>query len=88
MDIVFGLFERPQAGQEETVSYLEQLMTIEDVADLLRVSVPALRDRIRRGVAPPSYKMGGSIRFRRDEVERFIRDMKPHKPRGRKNGKG
>lgn len=51
----------------------EPLLTVHEVARLLRVRERWLYDATRRGDFP-CVRVGRYLRFRRDEVERWIRD--------------
>lgn len=48
------------------------LMTVTEVADLLRVSTKAVYDMVRRGQLPGARKVGGSWRFHRDKLLDWI----------------
>jgi excisionase family DNA binding protein len=53
----------------------ERLLTPKDVAELLAVSVNWVLDHAsRRRPLLPSVKLGKAVRFRREEVEKFIRE--------------
>lgn len=53
----------------------ERLLTPREVADILAVSVPWVLDHAsRRRPILPSVKLGKAVRFRREEVERFIEE--------------
>jgi excisionase family DNA binding protein len=53
----------------------ERLLTPKEVAELLAVSVPWVLDHAsRRRPLLPSVKLGKAVRFRREEVEGFIRE--------------
>jgi excisionase family DNA binding protein len=53
----------------------ERLMTPAEVAEMLSVSVPWVLDHAsRRRPMLPSVKLGKAVRFRRDEVEQFVRE--------------
>jgi len=49
------------------------LMTSEEVAQLLRVKVTTVRRWYREGKLPGA-RLGKAIRFRRDDVERWVND--------------
>jgi excisionase family DNA binding protein len=48
-----------------------RLLTAEDVADLLRVSVDTVYDYARDGLLP-SVRFGRSVRFKSEDVDAFI----------------
>jgi excisionase family DNA binding protein len=53
----------------------DRLLTPREVAEILSVSVPWVLDHAsRRRPLLPSVKLGKAVRFRREEVEEFIRE--------------
>ncbi len=54
----------------ETAQLIE-LLTIAEVAELLRVSVSAVR-RLQQGRHLPFLKIGGSIRFAKDDIVSYL----------------
>jgi len=61
-----------------------RLLTAEDVADLLRVSLDTIYDYARDGVLP-SVRFGRSVRFKAGDVEAFIADAS-ERPRNARKG--
>lgn len=53
----------------------EPLMTVDDVAAKLRVSSKTVRNWVFRGKLP-SVKLGGAVRFDRNEIEEWIEEQK------------
>jgi excisionase family DNA binding protein len=49
-----------------------ELLTVREVADLLKVSVSTVERMTRRGEGPPSVKFGRSRRWLRRDVERWL----------------
>lgn len=49
-----------------------ELLTIGDVAKLLRVSASTVR-RLQQGRRLPFIKVGGSIRFAKDDIVEFLK---------------
>lgn len=47
------------------------LLTVSEVADLLKISVPTLR-RLQRQRQIPFIKVGGCVRFRRRDVADYV----------------
>lgn len=43
-----------------------------EAADYLRISVPNLRLKIYRGIIPEPKRLGRTLRFRRDELDRLL----------------
>ncbi len=50
---------------------VREILTLEEVADYLRLSPNTLRDKVRLRQIP-FHKVGGSIRFRRSKIDRWI----------------
>ncbi len=57
---------------EETMS--ETILTIKEVADYLKVTERTLYRLAQEGKIP-AFKVGGSWRFRRDDLDRWIEDQ-------------
>ena len=55
--------------QQETSA--REILTIEEAADYLRLSVFTLREKVRLRQVP-FYKVGGAVRFRRSKLDRWI----------------
>lgn len=53
---------------------LETLLTERQVAELLRVSVATIRRRRLLRLPPAHLKIGASVRYRRETIQRFIED--------------
>ena len=50
----------------------EQLLTTDDLASLLRLTVRAVYHLRHRGVLPPAIKFGNSLRWRRGDIDRWM----------------
>lgn len=50
----------------------DKLLTLEEVAEVLRRTPSALRYQIHRGTAPRSAKIGGRRMFRESDVNAWI----------------
>lgn len=50
----------------------DKLLTLEEVADVLRRTPSALRYQIHKGTAPRSAKIGGRRMFRESDVNAWI----------------
>ncbi len=48
------------------------LLTEQDVSELLQISVKTLQGQRWQKVGIPYLKIGRSVRYRRDDVERFL----------------
>jgi excisionase family DNA binding protein len=53
---------------------LDRLLTVEELADYLGVPVATLYQWRHRGEGPPGFRVGRYIRYRRTDVEQWIRD--------------
>lgn len=53
---------------------LDRLLTVEELADYLGVPVATLYQWRHRGKGPPGFRVGRYIRYRRNDVEQWIRD--------------
>ncbi|WP_028245495.1 helix-turn-helix transcriptional regulator [Pseudoclavibacter soli] len=51
------------------------LLTIKDLASLLNVSEKTIRNLRAKGQGPRAVKIGGSVRWRRETVDRYLEDM-------------
>ena len=47
------------------------VLTLEEVAQILRVSIPTVRKLIREGRLK-SFRVGAQVRIRRDELEKYM----------------
>ena len=48
-----------------------ELVTIAEVAELLKISVPSVR-RLQQGRRIPFHKVGGSVRFAKEDIASFL----------------
>jgi len=53
---------------------LDRLLTVEELASYLGVPVATLYQWRHRGEGPPGFRVGRYIRYRRNDVEQWIRD--------------
>ncbi|WP_192496861.1 helix-turn-helix transcriptional regulator [Pseudoclavibacter sp. CFCC 14310] len=51
------------------------LLTIKDLAALLNVSEKTIRNLRSKGIGPRAVKIGGSIRWRQETIDQYLRDM-------------
>lgn len=68
---------RPKPSSEDAdtgPSLLDELMTAQDVATLLRLRLSTVEDYARRGLLP-SLKIGRHRRFLRSQVEQAVRAL-------------
>jgi len=56
---------------DEKAKPVREILTLEEAADYLRISPHTLRDKIRTRKLP-FYKVGGSIRFRRSKLDKWV----------------
>lgn len=57
---------------DEDAQSVEQLITEVDAADLLCQSVRTIQKWRVTGFGPPFYKIGRSVRYRRNEIVRWV----------------
>lgn len=60
------------------LSVMQRLMTIDEVSELLAIPVATLRRWRFQRSGPPAIKVGGHLRWDRDDLERWVvaqRDM-------------
>lgn len=50
----------------------EELLDVKRLAEFLSVSPYSVRRWHRQGMGPPSFRVGGMIRYRRSEVEAWL----------------
>lgn len=65
---------------------LEQLMTIEQLSDVLQVPVRTLRFWRQNGEGPPVKKIGSGLRYSPSEVKAWV-DAQTATPKPRKRGR-
>lgn len=53
---------------------LDRLLTVEELADYLGVPIATLYQWRHRREGPPGFRVGRYIRYRRNDVEQWIRD--------------
>jgi len=56
------------------VEHLDQLLTVEDLAEYLDVPVATVYSWRHRHNGPPGFRVGRYLRFRWSDVERWIDD--------------
>ena len=59
---------------------MDDFLTIQDLADLLRVPVQTVYDWRRRGYGPRAHKVGGHLRWRRSDVEAWLDSVAEGRP--------
>ena len=60
---------------EHTTNTDDELLTIGEVADILRVPVATLRYWRHLGTGPRSFKIGRGVRYLRSEVTRWFHEQ-------------
>jgi excisionase family DNA binding protein len=53
---------------------LDRLLTVEELADYLGVPVATIYAWRHRGEGPPGFRVGRYIRYRRSDIQQWIRD--------------
>lgn len=66
----------PQQGKEA----IESLLTREEVAQWLSVTEQCLRRWATKGVGPPFVKIGYWVRYRREDIEKWIEQGSRNRP--------
>ena len=56
-------------------SKTESVLTLRDVADMLKLSEKSIYRRAQRGEMP-AFKVGGTWRFKRDDIDEWIERQK------------
>jgi excisionase family DNA binding protein len=59
--------------RESRIMATEKLMTLADLAEFLGVPIATLYGWRHRGEGPPGYRVGRHVRYRRAEVEDWLR---------------
>jgi predicted DNA-binding transcriptional regulator AlpA len=57
---------------------MDQLLTDDEVAEMLRVHPATLKNWSRRGAGPPRIKIGAGVRYRLADVEAWITAQTPN----------
>ena len=60
--------------QDSAMETLDRLLTVEELADYLGVPIATLYQWRHRREGPPGFRVGRYIRYRRNDVEQWIRD--------------
>lgn len=58
-----------------TVPLESPLLTVQELSAMLRISVSSVWRLRERGKLPPGIRLGHSVRWRRKDVEEFIRKL-------------
>ncbi len=66
--------QKPRNIAEPTTLAPEDILTVKEVADYLKVTERTLYRLAQKGKIP-AFKVGGSWRFRRDDLDHWIRDQ-------------
>lgn len=59
-----------------------ELMTLEEVADELRVSRKTLLNWRAQGFGPMGFRVGRAVRYRRDAVAKWLNEQEALEPQG------
>jgi len=65
------------AATSDTVcrSHADEILTLDEVAQILKVPVGALRKWRTNGAGPKGFRAGKYVRYRRSAVEQFIAEQ-------------
>jgi excisionase family DNA binding protein len=69
------------ARQESDTGKVPSYLVPQEVADLLRLSVKSVYRVAANNPDMPMLKIGGSVRFPRERLERWLRDREQGRPR-------
>lgn len=61
-----------RSGEAAVLRYLDELLTVEDVAAWVRVEPATVYRWVSRGTAPKHSKVGDLVRFRRADVRAWL----------------
>ena len=67
-----------QATSPETPHAGDELMTMQEVADIVRVPVATLRYWRHLGTGPRSFRIGRSVRYWHTEVVHWLEEQSSH----------
>lgn len=70
-----------RSGEAAVLRYLDELLTVEDVAAWVRVEPATVYRWVSRGTAPKHSKVGDLVRFRRADVRAWLTE-RTVEPRG------
>jgi excisionase family DNA binding protein len=56
------------------MEHIDRLLTVQDLADYLGVSVATIYAWRYRQLGPPGFRIGKHLRFRWSDIERWIED--------------
>lgn len=59
---------------------MSELLTVRDVAAILKLSLRQVFNLLKAGKLPVGFKIGGARRWNRESLQRFLsdREMEPH----------
>jgi excisionase family DNA binding protein len=59
---------------QNTKQLIDEILTLDEVAAILKISVATIRKWRSEGCGPPGFRVGKYVRFRLSGVEQFIAD--------------
>lgn len=62
---------------EACVSTMNKLMTADEFAEVLDLDTRTVRRLVREGELPAPFKVGGALRWRRVDIERWLAEKQP-----------
>ncbi|MEU7909314.1 helix-turn-helix domain-containing protein [Actinoplanes sp. NPDC049118] len=65
---------------EQRKALNDELLSVDDVAELLKVPVGTLRKWRTGGSGPTAFRVGKYLRYRLSAVERFIKEQEDREP--------
>lgn len=54
---------------------MQQLLTVQELADYLQVPVQTIYAWRHKGNAPPGLRVGRHVRFQREDVDRWLKEQ-------------
>jgi predicted DNA-binding transcriptional regulator AlpA len=76
------LYRRGSPGSGNMTEDVTELMTLDEVAAVLKVSRKSLLNWRSHRVGPQGFRIGKAVRYRRDEVERWLLEQESAEPQG------
>jgi excisionase family DNA binding protein len=72
---MMAIMNTPTQQQQRTADNLPQLLSIRELAEYLGCPTSTIYQRRSRGEGPPGFRLGKAVRFKVDNVDRWIREQ-------------
>ena len=76
--------EPQAAGPGKTLGPISTYLTADEVAEMLQLSAKSIYRLAKADPTMPMLKLGGSVRFHRERLERWLRDREQGRPQMRR----